>query len=37
MNLKEPFKFVFPFDEDIVFETSEGVIIQAKVRNVKIH
>lgn len=35
--MKEPFKFVFPFDEDIVFETSEGLIIQAKIRTVKMH
>ena len=32
--MKEPFKFVFPFDKDIVFETSDDLIIQAKIRNV---
>lgn len=35
--MKEPFKFVFPFDEDIIFETSEGLIIHAKMRSVKMH
>lgn len=33
--MKEPFKFVFPIDEEIVFETSDGLVIQANIRNVK--